>query len=100
MKTNDILSPFDLCKNFRSTDAHGLVCLQFLAVLNVFLGGDEIISKNATSEFFHNLSMQALNQMDNRVKIKFDAINDLNKNIKNNFLTTEANKSKTFPKEM
>ena len=100
MKTNDILSPFDLCKNFRSTDAHGLVCLQFLAVLNVFLGGDEIILKNATSEFFHNLSMQALNQMDNRVKIKFDAINDLNKNIKNNFLTTEANKSKTFPKEM
>ena len=44
--------------------------------------------------------MQALNEMDNRVKLKFDAINDLNKNIKNNFLTTEANKSKTFPKEI
>ena len=43
--------------------------------------------------------MQALNEMDNRVKLKFDAINDLNKNIKNNFLKT-ANKSKTFPKEI
>ena len=100
VKTNDILSLFDLYKNFCSTDAHGLVCVQFLAVLNVFLGSDEIISKNATSKFFHNLSMQALNEMDNRVKLKFDAINDLKRNIKNNFLTTEANKSKTFPKEI
>ena len=37
--------------------------------------------------------------MDNRVKFKFNAINDLNKNI-NNLLITEANKFKTLPKEL
>ena len=51
------------------------------------------------SEFFHNLSMQVLNKMIDRVKLKFDAINDLNKNI-NNLLITEANKFKTLPKEI
>ena len=70
MKTNDILSPFDLYENFSSTDARGLVCVQFLAALNVFLGGNKIISKNAMTEFFHNLSMQALNEMEDIVKVK------------------------------
>ena len=96
---NDILSRFDLYENFNSTDAHGLVCVQFLSVLNIFLGGDKISLKNAMSEFFHNLSMQVLNEMDDRVKLKFDAINDLNKNI-NNLLITEANKFKTLSKEI
>ena len=99
VKTNNIVLLFDLHENSNSTDAHGLVGVQFLAVLNVFLGGGNIISKNAMSEFFHNLSMHALNEMDNRVKLKFDAINDLNKNI-NNLLITEANKFKTLPKEI
>ena len=97
MKT--ILSPFDLYEKSNSTDAHGLVCVQFLAALNVFLGGDKIILKNTVSECSHDLSMQALNEMDNRVKAKFDAINDLNKNIYN-LLIVEANKFKTLPKEI
>ena len=99
VKTNDILSPFDLYGHFNSTDAHRVVCAQFLAALDVFLGGNKIISKNAISEFFHNFSMQALNEIEDRVKIKFDAINDLNKSI-NNLLITEANKFKTLPKEI
>ena len=37
--------------------------------------------------------------MDDRVKLKFNAVNDLNKNI-NNLLITEANKFKTLPKEL
>ena len=37
--------------------------------------------------------------MDDRVKLKFNAINDLHKNI-NNLLITEANKFKTLPKEL
>ena len=37
--------------------------------------------------------------MEDRVKLKFDAINDLNKSI-NNLLITEANKFKTLPKEI
>ena len=99
MKINNILSPFDLYENFISADAHGLVCVQFLAALNFFLGGNKIISKNAMSEFFHNLSMQTLNEMEDRVKLKFDAINDINKSI-NNLLITETNKFKTLPKEI
>ena len=43
--------------------------------------------------------MQALNKMDDRVKLKFDVINHLNKNI-NNLLITEANEFKTLPKEI
>ena len=42
-------------------------------------------------EFFHNLSMQALNRSDDRIEIKFDVVNRLNKNI-NNLLITEANR--------
>ena len=43
------------------------------------------------NEFFHNLSMQALNQLVDRIEIQFDAINKLNKNI-NNLLITEVYK--------
>ena len=99
VKTNDILSPFDLYGNFNSANAHGVVCVQFLSALKVFLGGNKINSKNAISHFFHNFSMQALNEMEGRVKLKSDAINDLNKSI-NNLLITEANKFKTLPKEI
>ena len=80
----------DLHKIFNSTDGHGLVCVQFL----VLLGGVKIISKNTINEFFPNLSMQALIGIDDRVKLKFYAIN--NKNI-NNLLLTEADKFKTLP---
>ena len=34
------------------------------------------------SEFFHNLSMQALSKDDNRIYIKFDAIEELHKSIR------------------
>ena len=33
------------------------------------------------SEFFQNLSLQALNELDETTNIKFDAINELNKFI-------------------
>ena len=82
IKTNGIISPFDLFEKFNSTNTHGLVLTQFLAALNIFIGDDKTISKNATSEFFHNLSMQALSRDDNRINIKFDAIKELNKSIK------------------
>ena len=38
------------------------------------------------SEFFHNLSMQALNRSDHRTEIKFDPVNNL--------LITEARRFK------
>ena len=52
VKTDDILSLFELYEFFNHTDAHGLVCVQFLAALNSHLGGDKNISKNIMIEFF------------------------------------------------
>ena len=43
------------------------------------------------SEFFQNLSLQALDELDETTNIKCDAINELNKRI-NNLLMDEANK--------
>ena len=65
-----------------------MVCVQFLAALNSHLGGEKNISKNAMSEFFQNLSSQALNELDKTTIIKLDVINELN----NNLLMDEANK--------
>ena len=48
-----------------------------------------MISKNAMSEFFHNLSIQALSQSDNTIIIKFDPINTLNKSL-NDLLMAES----------
>ena len=56
--------------------------MQYLAALNVHLSGNKTISKSATSEFFHNLSFQALSKSDDSVLLKFDSINKLNKSIK------------------
>ena len=81
VRTKDILSPFELYEFFNQTDAHGLVCVQLLAALNSHLGDGKNISKNAMSEFFQNLSLQALNELDETTNIKFDAINELNKFI-------------------
>ena len=87
VRTKNILSAFELYGFFNQTDAHGLVCVQFLAALNSHLGGEKNISKNTLSEFFQNLSLQVLNELDETTNIKFDAINELNK-----FLMDEANK--------
>ena len=98
VKTSNILSPFGLYENVTPTEVHGLVCVQFLAVLNVHLGGEKYILKNAMNEFFHNLSIQALNQLVDRIEIQFDAINKLIKSI-NNLLITEAHKFRKQPEE-
>ena len=68
-----------------------MVCVQLLAALNSHLGDGKNISKNAMSEFFQNLSLQALDELDETTNIKCDAINELNKRI-NNLLMDEANK--------
>ena len=91
VRTQDILSPFELYEFFNQTDAHGLVCVQILAAINSHLGGEKNILKNAMSEFFQNLSLPALNKLDEMTNIKFDAINELNKSI-NILLMVEANK--------
>lgn len=42
-----------------------------MAALNVYLGEDSEISKNAMSKFFCNLSMQALSRSKDRIQLKF-----------------------------
>ena len=90
VKTNEVISSFDLSEKFNSASAHGLVLTQFLAAFNIFIGGDKTISKNAMSQFFHNLSMQALSRDDDRIDVKFDAIEEFNESIKK-LLTDEVN---------
>ena len=68
-----------------------MVCGQFLAALSRHLGSEKNILKNAMSEFFQNISLQVLNELDETTSIKFDAISELNENI-NNLLMDEANK--------
>ena len=80
VKTNEMISPFDFYEKFNST--HCLVSTQFLAAFNIFMGGNKTISKNAMSEFFPKLSMQALNRDDDGFDIKFDAIEEWNKSTK------------------
>ena len=74
VRTNEKISPSMLYETFQSTDAHGLVATQFLAALNIFMRGDSALSKNAMSEFFHNLSMQALSEDEKGVEMRFNHI--------------------------
>ena len=59
----------------------GLASVQYLAAFNRFLGSDREVSRNANSEFFHNLSWQALTNDNDSVKIKFEDITELVKSI-------------------
>ena len=86
-KSIGVISPSELYKRFNSVDTRGLVCVHFLAALNVHLGGDKMISNNAKSEFFHKLSMQALSKSGNTIVNKFDVINRLNKSLNNSLMT-------------
>ena len=81
VKSSNVISPSELYKRFKSGDTRGLVCVHFLAALNVYLGDDKMISENAMSVYFRNLSMQALSKSDDAIVIKFDAINRLNKSL-------------------
>ena len=85
LKTNDILSTNDLFKNFSSSDARGLVSINALAALNTYLGGMSTVSKNAMSEFLHNMSYQALDIKNDEIFIKFNGIaqliNDINETL-------------------
>ena len=85
----NLIPPSELYKRFKSGNTRGLVCVHFLAPLYVHLGGDKMISKSTMSEFFHNLSMQALSKSDDTIVIKFDAIKRLNKSL-NDLLTAES----------
>ena len=73
---------YNLYEKFRSTDTLGLVTTQFLASLNAYFGRDINISKDAMTEFYHNLSMQTpLSVSNHSVQMNFASITNLVKNI-------------------
>ena len=77
IKVQIALSPIDLHQNFKATDARDLVSIQDLTALNIHLGGDKRIYKNALSEFLHNLSFQALSKETDYIYWSFDNVSDL-----------------------
>ena len=81
INSNDWILPRSLYETYSGRDMQGLTGVQFLAAFNRFSGGDREVSRNAMSEFFHNLSWQALTNDNDSVKIKFEAITELVKSI-------------------
>ena len=77
IKTNKVTSTNQLYEKFRSTGACRLVSIQVLAVLNIYYGGSTEISRQALSEFLHNMSHQALNKDNYNVFMQFDRTAEL-----------------------
>ena len=50
---------------------------QALAALNIHFGGDKTISKNALSDFLHNMSFQALSNENDNIYLNFDNVGEL-----------------------
>ena len=51
--------------------------IQALAALIIHFGGDKTISKNALSEFLHNLLFQALSKENDDIYLNFDNVGEL-----------------------
>ena len=82
VKTRDEISPSEINEKFQSGPSYGLAAVQFIAALNVYFGGEKQLSRNVMSEFFHNMSLQALTIDNDNIEIEFDAIIELNTNLK------------------
>ena len=54
-----------------------LVSIQALAALNINYGGSAKISRQALTEFLHNMSHQALNKDNDNIFIEFDRTDEL-----------------------
>ena len=63
-----------LYEKFRTTNSHALVNSQFLAALNIFLGGDPELSRRFLTEFYQNMAVSALSTDS---AFTFDAFTDL-----------------------
>ena len=73
IKTNKEISTNQLYEKFSSTDTQiqMLVSIQALAALNMHYGGSAKISRQALTEFLHNMSHQALNKDNYNIFIQF-----------------------------
>ena len=77
IKTNNVISTNQLYEKISSTDAQALVSIQALAALNMYYGGSAEISRQALTEFLHNMSHQALNKDNYNIFIQFDRTAEL-----------------------
>ena len=68
IKTNTVISTNQFYEKFSSTAARGLVSIQALA----YYSGSTEISRQALSEFLHNMSHQALNKDNYNISMQFD----------------------------
>ena len=104
IEKHDQISPTEINEKFKNSSCYGLVSVQFIAALHVFFGGDKELSRNAMSEFLHNLSLQALTIDDDKFEIQFHEIVELNRNLKGLMRDDERNEIKIhenhFEKEM
>ena len=64
----------DLYEMFQGTKSHGHVSLQLLCALEIFFGEDAILSKNALTKLYCNLSYETLSGGRNFI---FESISDL-----------------------
>ena len=89
LRTDMPVSPIGLFKKFAGTDAKALVSFQALAALNIYLGGNKDISKNALNEYLRNLTFQALSQENDNIYMIFDHMAELVNNILESLLKIE-----------
>ena len=94
INSEDIISPRYLYEGYLSRDMSGLVGVQFLAALNRYLRGEIEISRNAMSEYFHNLSWQALDADNDGILLQFEGIGALT-HIINSLLQAEINRERS-----
>ena len=69
--SNQKILPLRLYELLRGTKSQGLVCTQVLCALNIYLGGNQQISKDKITEFYLNLSMQALSKFNYEITLDF-----------------------------
>ena len=79
--SNQKMLPRRLCKLLRSAKSHSLVCVQVFCVLNFYLVGDQKISKDAITEFYHNVLMQTLSKLNHKITSDFARTSGLLKSI-------------------
>ena len=92
VKTQTALSPIDLYQKFKATNAK--VSIQALAALNIYYGGNRAASKNALTEFLHNLTFQALSKENDDIYLSFGYIGQLVLNILESLLKKINNQLK------
>ena len=83
IQSEDVILPRYMYERYLSRDMSGIVGVQFLAALNRYLGGEIEISRNAMSEFFHNLLWQALAADNDGILLQFEAIRELTHSVYN-----------------